>query len=59
TIADETCSNGVPGIEGSNDEGSVCCPIECGQCGNDGCHQAGLAVELDNTSCCVTGVIDN
>ncbi|CAM9871103.1 unnamed protein product, partial [Scytosiphon promiscuus] len=51
--------NDMPGIEGSNDSGSVCCPIECGQCGGDGCHQAGLAVGLDNTHCCVNGVLDN
>ncbi|CAM9871033.1 unnamed protein product [Scytosiphon promiscuus] len=52
-----TCSNGVTGIEGSNDDGTVCCPVECGQCGTSECHQAGLAVDLDNTHCCVTGVL--
>ncbi|CAM9316682.1 unnamed protein product, partial [Hapterophycus canaliculatus] len=59
TSAMEGCSNGIAGIEGSNGEGVVCCPVECGQCGTQECHQAGLAVGLDNTSCCVTGVLDN
>ncbi len=29
-----TCSNGLPGIDGSNIAGvEVCCPVECNQCG--------------------------
>lgn len=56
-LAKETsCSNGFPGIDGTNDRGSVCCAAQCGQCGEEGC---GSIEGFDNTNCCVNGVLDN
>lgn len=56
-FADEpTCSNGFDGIDGTNDRGTVCCTAGCGQCGGTGC---GGIEGLDNTNCCINGVIDN
>lgn len=56
-LAKETsCSNGFPGIDGTNERGSVCCAAQCGQCGEEGC---GSIEGFDNTNCCVNGVLDN
>ncbi len=45
----------IEGILGENDEGVVCCPLECGQCGGPGCGKAGDG----NKACCVNGVLQN
>ncbi|CAM9373608.1 unnamed protein product [Scytosiphon promiscuus] len=44
-----TCSNGLEGIDGN---GVVCCPLECGQCGGDGCSVSGKEYGLGSDSCC-------
>ena len=54
-----TCSNGVVGYEGSNDNGIACCPLECTKCGGTGCGTVGAAAGLDSTACCVNGVLNN
>ncbi|CAM9778115.1 unnamed protein product, partial [Scytosiphon promiscuus] len=51
---EELCVNGIPGIDGSNDVGDVCCPLDCGQCGDDGCGADGRSKE-----CCINGVLNN
>ncbi|CAM9644958.1 unnamed protein product, partial [Hapterophycus canaliculatus] len=51
---DSTCSNGLPGISASNDNGEACCPLSCGLCGGDGCGTDGR-----NRECCINGVLDN
>ena len=57
---DETCSNGVVGIDGANEAGqAVCCPLGCGQCGGEGCATSGRKAGLDNTDCCANGIINN
>ena len=53
------CTDDVVGIVGKNDNGSACCPVGCGQCGGRGCASAGAAEHLDNTDCCVNGVLHN
>lgn len=50
---------GFSGIEGSNDNGSVCCPVGCGQCGGPGCYSSGVAFGLTNTACCINGVLNS
>ncbi|CAM9453682.1 unnamed protein product [Scytosiphon promiscuus] len=50
--ADGTCVNGLPGIDGSNERGDVCCPLACGLCGGIGCSTG-----LDNEECCINGVL--
>jgi len=51
--------NDVPGFEGVNDNGIVCCPVECNGCGGAGCGKIGAAAGLDNTACCINGVLQN
>ncbi|CAN0362853.1 unnamed protein product, partial [Scytosiphon promiscuus] len=41
-------------IDGSNDVGDVCCPLDCVQCGDDGCGADGRSKE-----CCINGVLNN
>ncbi|CAM9959250.1 unnamed protein product [Scytosiphon promiscuus] len=56
----DTCDSlGIVAIEGSNDNGSVCCPEKCMQCGGAGCASSGAASGLDNTDCCINGVLAN
>ncbi|CAM9258533.1 unnamed protein product, partial [Scytosiphon promiscuus] len=52
-IASQTCSNGIPGIDGN---GVVCCPLGCNQCGGPGCSTSGRAAGLGSDSCCGGGV---
>ncbi|CAN0044702.1 unnamed protein product, partial [Ectocarpus sp. 8 AP-2014] len=52
----ETCSNDMVGMDGINENGAVCCTFECGQCGGEGC---GSVPGLDNTHCCINGVLNN
>ncbi|CAM9818929.1 unnamed protein product [Scytosiphon promiscuus] len=52
------CNNGLTGIEGSNDAGTVCCPLGCNQCGGAGCAQSGAGQGLGSTDCCVNGVLN-
>ena len=59
TVDGQTCSNGLVGFEGTNDNGSACCPIGCGQCGGAGCGAVGRDEGLDNTDCCINGVLNN
>lgn len=57
--ADGVCSNGVVGIDGTDDDGvTVCCPIGCGQCGGDGCDTSGEP-EYGEESCCIPGVVNS
>ena len=35
------------------------CPIGCTQCGGAGCARAGAAQSLDNTACCINGVLNS
>ena len=53
------CSNGVPGIEGENGNGKVCCPVGCNGCGGTGCGRIGAAAGLNNKDCCINGVLNN
>ena len=53
------CSNGLPGFEGENENGKACCPLECTKCGGAACYTAGAAAGLDETSCCITSVLNN
>jgi len=52
------CSNGVPGVEGSGEAGTACCPLTClntsgqPQCGGSLCGQR----EGGAKNCCVQGV---
>ncbi|CAN0257907.1 unnamed protein product, partial [Hapterophycus canaliculatus] len=50
---DETCSNGLSGVGGSNGNGNACCSLSCGQCGGPQCGSA----PGGNTECCVNGVL--
>lgn len=50
----ETCSNGVPGIDGSNEVGAVCCPLQCHQCGGIGCG-SNRDWGFGNKECCING----
>ncbi|CAN0431092.1 unnamed protein product, partial [Ectocarpus sp. 12 AP-2014] len=52
----QICSNNMEGIDGINENGAVCCTAECGQCGGEGC---GSVPGLDNTNCCINGVLNN
>jgi len=45
----------LAGIKGENDNGVVCCPPECGQCGGAGCGKA----DGGNKACCINGVLQN
>lgn len=52
----ETCSNGLPGIDGSTEAGvSVCCPIACGSCGSALCSSS----DPPDTSCCPDHIVDS
>ncbi len=52
----ETCSNGLPGIDGSTDAGvGVCCPIECGTCGSAVCSSS----DPPDASCCPNHIVDS
>ncbi|CAN0438128.1 unnamed protein product, partial [Ectocarpus fasciculatus] len=48
-----TCKDGIEGID---DNGVVCCPLGCGQCGGTGCSTAGADNGLTSGSCCGGGV---
>lgn len=57
--ADQTCVNGLAGIDGSNLAGDiVCCPVECSQCGGRDCGSSGVP-NYTNMECCVNGVVHN
>ncbi|CAM9743359.1 unnamed protein product [Scytosiphon promiscuus] len=58
-VGSATCSNGFPGIQASNDNGEVCCRAGCNQCGGAGCGSSGAAEGLDNTDCCINGILNN
>lgn len=58
TLASE-CSNGLEGFEGTNENGSVCCPLGCNQCGGAGCGQSGAGQGYDHTDCCINGVLNS
>ncbi|CBJ34050.1 hypothetical protein Esi_0900_0001 [Ectocarpus siliculosus] len=47
------CNNGIEGIDGN---GVVCCPLDCGQCGGEGCSGSGADFGLGSESCCGGGV---
>jgi len=52
----ETCTNGLPGIDGSSEAGiSVCCPINCGTCGGAGCSSS----DRPDSDCCPNEIIDS
>ena len=53
------CSNGLPGFEGENSAGIACCPLQCTKCGGASCGSVGASAGLDNTDCCVNGVLNN
>ncbi len=57
--ASSECSNGLPGYEGTNENGSACCPLGCTACGGLGCSKVGAAAGFDNTACCINGVLNN
>lgn len=61
--ADSLCASmlptEIPGIEGSNDNGLVCCPRECNKCGGPNCGTSGAESGLTNKECCVNGVLNN
>ena len=59
SVEEPMCTKDVVGIVGKNDNGSACCPTGCGQCGGRGCASAGAKEHLDNTDCCVNGVLHN
>lgn len=52
-----TCANDLPGYDGSNDNGDVCCPLGCGSCGGPGCVRFGSEEGLDRFSCCINGIL--
>jgi len=54
-----TCSSGIPGLEGTNENGTACCPLGCTACGGLECATAGAAAGLGNKSCCINGVLEN
>ncbi|CAN0447149.1 unnamed protein product [Pylaiella littoralis] len=57
-IEGSTCFGlGIPGIEGSNRNGDVCCPLGCTQCGGSNCEFAGSAADLSRRQCCINGVL--
>ncbi|CAN0316670.1 unnamed protein product [Hapterophycus canaliculatus] len=53
-FSDSTCSNGLPGYGGINDNGEACCPLDCGFCGGESCGAGGRSQE-----CCINGVLNN
>ena len=58
-IEQPECSNGIIGFEGTNDNGSACCPLGCTKCGGAGCGKIGAAEDLGNEDCCINGVLKN
>ena len=46
--SEETCSNGLPGIEADG----VCCVSECPQCGGSRCGRRARRAGLAATDCC-------
>ena len=54
-IAQEVCSNRIPGVE----TGSVCCVAECGTCGGTGCRDRATVVGLTADDCCSQCISDS
>ncbi|CAN0475110.1 unnamed protein product, partial [Ectocarpus sp. 12 AP-2014] len=50
--------DGPPGIVGGNDDGSVCCPLACGECGGKGCSK-NKPDGLTGDDCCVSGILEH
>lgn len=51
--SDETCRNGLTGVENS----AVCCNAGCGICGGYDCHEQAREAALTPDDCCVTNII--
>lgn len=57
---DSTCFGlDILGIEGSNANGTICCPLACVQCGGTGCSSSGAAAGLNKFQCCISDVLDS
>ena len=54
---DSTGSNGLPGYDGANRFGRVCCPPGCGGCGGKGCRKMGKEFGLGKKDCCIKWIV--
>lgn len=53
TNSDPYSSDKIYGFMGNSDDGAVCCPISCGQCGGGGCDRRGN----DEEDCCIRAML--
>lgn len=57
TASEPSCTNGLPGYDGTNSNGSVCCPVRRGGCGGKGCGKFGEAEGFTRHECCINGLL--